>query len=90
MDEQSENQVLVNSYINEVGQNHPLDDIAIVLRVEVGNAKMKISELMNLEKNFIIQLFQKATEPLIIYANDKPILSGQIISANGKYHIRIM
>ncbi|KGP63726.1 hypothetical protein EP47_05020 [Legionella norrlandica] len=90
MFEQSEKPDQVNSSINEAGRDHPLDDIIISLRVELGSAKMKISELMGLGQNSIIQLAQKVTEPLIIYANDKPILRGQIISANGKYHIRIM
>ena len=88
MSEQIEDQI--HSFMSKVGREHPLDDIVIALRVEVGSAQMKISELMNLQKNSIIQLMQKTTEPLIIYANDKPILRGQIISANGTYHIRII
>jgi flagellar motor switch protein FliN/FliY len=67
-----------------------LDDITLDLRIEVGSAKMKISELLNLADGSIIKLQQKTTDPLIIYANDKPIARGQIISANGKYNIRII
>lgn len=90
MIEQSERSGQVRAFINEEGKDHPLDDITLALRVEVGSKDMKISELINLEKNSIIQLIQKAADPLIIYANEKPILRGQIICSNGKYHIRII
>jgi flagellar motor switch protein FliN len=70
--------------------NELLNDIMLNVQVEIGRAKIKISELVNLANGSIIQLEQEPLEPLIIYANDKPVLKGQIISTNGKYHIRIL
>lgn len=73
-------------------QNHTdlLNDITMDLTVEIGRAKIKISELLNLSKGSVIQLDQQADEPLHIYANDKLIAKGHIISANGKYSIRVI
>ncbi|KTD00123.1 flagellar motor switch protein FliN [Legionella geestiana] len=67
-----------------------LDDITMDLTVEIGRAKIKISDLLNLKKGAIIELNQGSDEPLNIYANDKPIARGHIISAGGKYCVRIV
>ena len=71
-------------------QNELLNDITMDLTVEIGRAKIKISELLNLSKGTVIQLDQQADDPLHIYANDKLIAKGHIISANGKYSIRVI
>lgn len=75
-----------------LSQNHHdlLNDISMDLTVEIGRAKIKISELLNLSKGTIVHLDQQADEPLNIYANDKLIAKGHIISANGKYSIRVI
>ncbi|MFI4918030.1 MAG: FliM/FliN family flagellar motor switch protein [Legionellales bacterium] len=70
--------------------NDLLNDLSMDLTVEIGRAKMKISELLNLSKGTIIHLDQQADEPLNIYANNKCIAKGHIISANGKYCIRVI
>lgn len=73
-------------------KNHDelLNDLCMDLRVEIGRAQIKISELLNLSKGTIIYLDQKADEPLNIYANNKCIAKGHIISSNGKYCIRVI
>lgn len=70
--------------------NELLNDICMDITVEVGRAKIKISELLNLSKGTIIHLDQQADEPLSIYANNKCIAKGHIISSNGKYSIRVI
>lgn len=75
------------------GQNlrdHFLNDISLEILVEIGRAKIKISEAINLSQGSVVELEQTPQEPLIIYANDKEIAKGQIISSNGKYNIRIL
>lgn len=72
------------------GKGHILSDMQLELHVEIGRAKIKISELINLVEGSIVQLEQDLQEPLTIYVNDKPIAKGQIISSNGKYNIRVL
>lgn len=67
-----------------------LNDVVMEIRVEIGRAKMKISDLLNLKKGSVIELAQAAEDPLKIFANDKQIATGLIISTNGKYSIKIM
>lgn len=71
-------------------QENLMNDIQLVLQVEIGRAKIKISELMNLGLGSILPLDQHADDPLTIYVNDKPIAKGQIISSKGQYHLRIL
>lgn len=89
----SHSQVEINT--EEAGifsQNHNelLNDITMDLTVEIGRAKIKISDLLNLSKGTIVHLDQQADEPLNIYANNKLIAKGHIISSNGKYSIRVI
>ena len=67
-----------------------LNDVVMEITVEIGRAKMKISDLLNLKKGSVIELAQAAEDPLKIFANDKQIATGLIISTNGKYSIKIM
>lgn len=71
-------------------QQDLLNDIYMDLAVEIGRTKMKISELLNLSSGSIVQLDQPADEPLCIYANNKLIAKGHIVSSNGRYGIRII
>lgn len=70
--------------------NELLSDITMELAVEIGRAKIKISDLLNLSKGTIVHLDQPADEPLNIYADNKLIAKGHIISSNGKYSIRVI
>lgn len=67
-----------------------LNDVDMQITVEIGRAKMKLSDLLNLKKGSVIELAQAADDPLQILANDKPIAKGVIISLNGKYGVKIV
>jgi len=80
-----------NVIVENTGSKESMfDNIMLDLRVEIGRAKIKIAKLMALDIGDVVQLDQDPQAPLIIYANDKPIAKGQIISSNGKYSIRIL
>jgi flagellar motor switch protein FliN len=66
-----------------------LNDVTIVLTIEIGRAQIKIRDLLNLSKDSIIDLNKSAGEPVDIYANGKLIAQGNIITANGKYCVRL-
>lgn len=67
-----------------------LNDVSIVLTIEIGRAQIKIRDLLNLTKDSIIDLNKLAGEPVDVYANGKLISKGNIITANGKYCVRLM
>lgn len=66
-----------------------LNDVPIALTIEVGRTQIKIRDLLNLSKDSIIDLNKGAGEPVDIYANGKLISRGNIITANGKYCVRL-
>lgn len=66
-----------------------LNDVTIMLTIEIGRAQIKIRDLLNLTKDSIIDLNKLAGEPVDIYANGKLISRGNIITANGKYCVRL-
>jgi flagellar motor switch protein FliN/FliY len=66
-----------------------LNDVSIVLTIEVGRAQIKIRDLLGLSKGSIVELNKSAGDPVDIYANGKLISTGSIITANGKYCVRL-
>jgi flagellar motor switch protein FliN/FliY len=66
-----------------------LNDVQITLTIEVGRTQIKIRDLLNLTKDSIIDLNKSAGEPVEIYANGRLISKGNIITANGKYCVRL-
>lgn len=65
------------------------NDVQIVLSIEIGRAQIKIRDLLGLTKDSIIDLDKSAGEPVDIYANGKLISRGNIITANGKYCVKL-
>ncbi|MFZ2315443.1 MAG: FliM/FliN family flagellar motor switch protein [Gammaproteobacteria bacterium] len=66
-----------------------LNDVSILLTIEIGRAQIKIKDLLNLTKDSVIDLNKIAGEPVDVYANGKLISKGNIITANGKYCVRL-
>ena len=66
-----------------------LNDVSIALTIEIGRTQIKIRDLLNLTKDSIIDLNKGSSEPVDIYANGKMISRGHIITANGKYCVRL-
>jgi flagellar motor switch protein FliN/FliY len=67
-----------------------LQDVDMQITVEIGRTKMKIAELLSLKSGSVIELPQSAEEPLEIYASDKLIAKGKIVSIQGKYFVQVM
>jgi len=79
-----------NESLFDVSKLGILNDVAIVLTIEIGRTQIKIRDLLNLTKDSILDLNKQAGEPVDIYANGKLIAKGNIITANGKYCVRLV
>ena len=73
----------------DINKLNLLNDVSIVLSIEIGRAQIKIRDLLSLTKGAIIELDKLAGEPVDVYANGKLISTGNIITANGKYCVRL-
>jgi flagellar motor switch protein FliN len=64
-------------------------DIPLEVSVELGRAKMMISDLLQLGQGSVIELTKLAGEPLEIYVNQKLIARGEVVVVNEKFGIRM-
>jgi flagellar motor switch protein FliN len=64
-------------------------DIPLEVTVELGRAKILISDLLQLGQGSVIELTKIASEPLEIYVNQKLIARGEVVVANEKFGIRM-
>lgn len=67
-----------------------LNDVQVTINIEVGRTQIKIRDLLNLTKDSIIDLNKNSGEPVDIYANGRLIARGEIVTANGKYCVRLL
>lgn len=68
-----------------------LNDVSINLKIEIGRSVIKIRDLLDLSKGSIIELDKSAGDSVEVdvYANDRLIAKGKIITANGKYCVKL-
>lgn len=64
-------------------------DIPLEISVELGRAKMLISELLQLGPGSVIELNKLAGEPLEIFVNQKLVARGEVVVLNDKYGIKM-
>ncbi len=64
-------------------------DIPMEVSVELGRAKMLISDLLQLGQGSVIELTKLAGEPLEVLVNQKLIARGEVVVVNEKFGIRL-
>lgn len=64
-------------------------DLPIEITVELGNTRMRISELLKLGQGSIIELSKDAGTSFDILANKKMIAKGEVVIVNEKYGVRL-
>jgi flagellar motor switch protein FliN/FliY len=64
-------------------------DISLDVRVELGQVKMMVSDLLQLGQGSVIDLKKPVGEQLDIYIGDKLIARGEVVVADEKLGIRV-
>ncbi|NLG35726.1 MAG: flagellar motor switch protein FliN [Lentisphaerae bacterium] len=64
-------------------------DIAVEVRVEVGNSRLTISELLNLAPGSIVELDRTAGSPADLIVNGTKIGQGDVVVVDESYGIRL-
>jgi flagellar motor switch protein FliN/FliY len=64
-------------------------DIPIEISVELGRARMLISELLQLGQGSVIELNRLPGEPVEIFINQKLIARGEVVVINERFGIKI-
>ena len=64
-------------------------DIPLEVSVELGRAKMLISDLLQLGQGSVIELTKLAGEPMEILVNQKLVARGEVVVVNEKFGVRL-
>lgn len=64
-------------------------DIPLEISVELGNAKIKIGDLLKLSQGSVVELNKLTDEPLDIFVNQKLMAHGEVVVVNEKFGIRL-
>lgn len=64
-------------------------DVPIALDVELGRTSLKISEILALRENSVIQLARSTGEGVEIRTDDQPLVRGEIIVIEDRAGVRI-
>jgi flagellar motor switch protein FliN/FliY len=64
-------------------------DIPLEVSVELGRARILISELLQLGQGSVVQLAKLAGEPLEVLVNQKLIARGEVVVINEKFGVRL-
>lgn len=76
-------------FIQESNNINFVVDIPVNVTVELGNIKLKVRDILNLNKDSILTLDKYSGEPLNILANQFVIAKGELVIVEEKYGIRI-
>ena len=86
----------MSAAIEPAGEDQPpaipmvrMDSIPVRLAVEVGSASLSIAHMFDLKAGAIVVLDRQVDEPLDIRINGTLIARGEVVSADGKYGVRI-
>ncbi len=63
--------------------------IPLMVHVELGRRRMRISELLALGPGSVLELDAEASSPLAIYANRTLVARGEAVVVDGHYGVRI-
>ena len=77
------------SALKEISNLDFLLDIPLEISVELGRAKMLISELLQLGQGSVIELNKLAGEPVEIFVNQRLIARGEVVVVNDKFGIKM-
>ena len=67
-----------------------LMDVELNVRVEVGQAKRRIKDILELTPGSILELDKMAGEPIDVYVNNRLMAVGEVVVVDEKFGIRIM
>lgn len=77
---------------NLLTQERRLDlvlDVKVQLSVRLGSCQLPMSDVLELNPGAIIQLNQRANDPVGLYVNDKLIAVGEVVVLDENFGIKI-
>lgn len=86
---QLENLKADNVHGGETGNLDAILDIPVSLSVEIGQSRISIRNLLQLNQGSVVELDRLAGEPLDVMVNNTLVAHGEVVVINEKYGIRL-
>ena len=65
-------------------------DVPVVMTVEVGRKSLAIKDLLSLTPGSVVTFDRSVTEPMDVMINGTLIARGEVVSADGKFGLRLV
>ncbi len=65
-------------------------DVPVVMTVEVGRKSLAIKDLLSLTPGAVVTFDRSVTEPMDVMINGTLIARGEVVSADGKFGLRLV
>ena len=65
-------------------------DVPVVMTVEVGRKSLPIKDLLSLTPGAVVTFDRSVTEPMDVMINGTLIARGEVVSAEGKFGLRLV
>ncbi len=65
-------------------------DVPLRISVELGRARMRVQDLLELGQGSVIDLDRLAGEPVDILVNGRPLAMGEVVVSNDRYAVRVL
>ncbi len=78
--------------MNALVEDHKLNlvlDVKVQLTVRLGSCELPMREMLELGPGAVIQLNQRANDPVSLYVNDKLIARGEVVVLEEAFGIKI-
>ncbi|MCF8240182.1 MAG: flagellar motor switch protein FliN [Melioribacteraceae bacterium] len=66
-----------------------IKDLQLNIFIELGRTKMRIEEILELERGYVVELDKLASEPVDIFVNNRKIAEGEVVVIDKHFGVRI-
>lgn len=66
-----------------------IKDLQLHVYIELGRTQMKVKDILELDRGYVIELDKLASEPVDVYVNNKKIAEGEVVVIDKHFGIRI-
>lgn len=66
-----------------------IKDLQLHVYIELGRTQMKVKDILELDRGYVIELDKLASEPVDVFVNNKKIAEGEVVVIDKHFGIRI-
>jgi flagellar motor switch protein FliN len=66
-----------------------LRDVELTVQIELGRTRMRLDDVLRLEKGAVVALDRLAGDPVDVFANGQLIARGEVVVLNEKFAVRV-